>query len=258
MSSISVVVATYNEEENIEDCLKSVKWADEIIVIDDCSTDKTADIAKRYTDKVIVRKHEGPEDAWEENKNYGFSIATGDWILILDADERVPPELASEIKSITASNPEYNGYWVRKNEFYFGIQLKHIAGDTVGLRLFKKGKGKFTCKRVHEQLLVEGKVGILNNPMLHFAHHDISSFISSTNKYTTYEAGYLFNAGVKTNCLKMVVTSLRYFYFLFFKKRGFLDGQGGFIAAVLKSFYQFVKHAKLWELYKDAKNMNHR
>lgn len=256
MSRLSIVIATYNEEENIEECLKSAEFADEIIVIDDCSQDKTVEIAKRYTEKVIVRKHKGPEDAWNENKNYGFNIATCDWILSLDADERVTPKLATEIKSVISSNSKYNGYWIRQKIFYFNVPLNHVMGDAILVRLFKKGKGRFPCKHVHEQLLVEGKLGCLKNPILHFAHRDISKFISSTNKYTTYEAGYLFKAGVKPNWFKMIIGPLRYFYFLFLKKRGYLDGQGGFIVSILKAFYYFLTLAKLWELHKNAKKQD--
>src|SRR3990167_405928 len=161
---ISVVISAFNEEDKIEDCLASAKLiADEIIFVDNTSNDKTVVIAKKYTTKIFIR----PNDPVmiNRNKNFGFTKVTGDWILSLDADERLTPELIREIRSKISVN-QFSGYEIPRKNIIFGKWIKHsIWWPDYNLRLFRKGKGKFPLAHVHEKLEVRGSVGQLQNPM---------------------------------------------------------------------------------------------
>lgn len=248
MDSISVVISAFNEEERIKDCLESVRdLATEIIFIDNSSFDRTLGIVKRYTNKIFIRKNNLMLNI---NKNYGFSRATGDWILSLDADERVTPELAKEIESRIMNNESgINGYWIPRKNVIFGKWIQHsIWWPDYQLRLFKKGKGKFPEKHVHEYLRVEGKTEKLQAPLEHLNYSTISQYIYKMDKiYTESEVEKIIKSGKILTWIDAIRFPVNDFLKTFFAQKGYKDGLHGLVLSVLQAMYQEVVFAKVWE-----------
>ncbi len=243
---LSVVIITYNEEENINDCLESVKWVDEIIIVDGFSTDKTIEICKEYTDKIYQRENTSNLNV---NKSYGFEKATGDWILYLDADERVASELAKEIRNVLSAESKFTAYKMPRKNYYFGHWLKyggHYPDNQ--LRLFMRGKAQFECQHVHEKLQVEGKVGLLHQPLVHYSYPTISQYLKKFDFYTGFEAEYMFKSK-KICCAfcELVINPVLKFIRRYFFKLGFLDGLPGFLACIFHSLGIIVTYGKYWE-----------
>ncbi len=243
---VSVVISAFNEEKKLPDCLESVKKiADEIIVINNSSTDSTEKIAKKYTDKVYTRENLAMLNV---NKNFGFSKASGSWILNLDADERVTKELEEEISKIPDSAPE-NGFLIPRKNILFGKWIKHsIWWPDYQLRLFRRNKGKFAEKHVHEYVEVDGEVGKLQSPIKHLNYESISQYIYKLEKiYTASEVDNLIKSGKKLywyDALRMPVSD---FLKTFFMQKGYRDGLHGLILSLLQSFYMVIVFAKVWE-----------
>lgn len=246
--SISVVLATYNEEKNLPDCLKSVKdFADEIIVVDGESSDKTVDIAKEYGARIVVTKN---HPIFHINKQKAIDLATKDWILQLDADERLTPDLKKEIYSmINNTSSIVNGYWIpRKNWFLGRFLMKGGVYPDYTLRLYKKGKGKLPQKDVHEQAQVQGEVGYLQNPLIHMADPQLKRYLFRFNRYTDLIASQLAQKKTKKNPLVMVqyflIRPFWSFGQIYFRHKGFLDGWQGFVWAFFSSCRFIVAYWK--------------
>lgn len=242
----SVVISAYNEEKRIEDCLKSVSFADEIIVIDNSSSDRTAEIVRKYTSKIFKRTNNLMLNV---NKNFGFSKTTGDWILNLDADERVSEDLQKEIKEILKTTKNINGYWIPRKNIIFG---KWIQSDQwwpdYQLRLFKRNKGKFPEKHVHEYLKVEGDTEKLQYFLIHQNYSSVDQYLyKMLNIYTENEVKNRLEDKVRVGW----IDALRYpaddFLKTFFAKKGYKDGLHGFTLSLLQAFYMEIVFAKLWE-----------
>ncbi|OGH14274.1 MAG: hypothetical protein A2687_01460 [Candidatus Levybacteria bacterium RIFCSPHIGHO2_01_FULL_38_26] len=246
MTKISVVISAYNEEEKIKDCLDSIKnLASEIIFVDNSSSDKTSYIAKRYTNKVFIRKNNLMLNV---NKNYGFLRATGDWILSLDADERVTAELGKEIREkIENSNPV--GYWIPRRNIIFGKWIQNsIWWPDYQLRLFRNGKGKFPEKHVHEYLSVDGKTEQLKNPLDHINYTSISQYIYKMDKiYTESEVENILSKGGQLVWIDAVRMPASDFLKTFFAQKGYKDGLHGLVLSILQAFYAEIVFAKVWE-----------
>lgn len=253
MSTLSIVLSVHNEEKLLEDALKSVKiLADEIIVVDNESTDKTEQIARKYTDKIF--HHSNTPKTLNKPKNFGFSKATGDWILSLDADERVSPELQEEIKRTisvevyeTSSFP--TGYWVSRKNLVFGKWLQHgIWWPDYQLRLFRRGNGKFPGIHNHEFLVVEGQTEKLKNPLIHQSYTSITQYIDKFNHtYTDNEAENFLKSGKKIIWLDALRFPLSDFMTNFFARGSYKDGLHGLVLSILQAFYSFEVFAKVWE-----------
>ncbi len=249
---LSVAIATFNEEKNIEDCLESVKWSDEIVVVDGTSTDKTCKIAKKYTNKVIITTN---KPMFHINKNMAIDNCTSDWILQLDADERVPEELKEEILKVINSNPEANGFLIKRKNYFLGKFLKKGGQypDSV-IRLFKKGKGRLPEKSVHEQVAIEGKVGWLKNDLIHFAYPSFFNYLHRSNRYTTHDAALM----IKGEMPVLKPEFLQYFFIkpyltffnLYIRHKGFLDGFAGFIFAAFSALHHTTTYIKYLEAKK--------
>jgi glycosyltransferase involved in cell wall biosynthesis len=240
---VSVAIITKNEERNIEDALKSVADAREIIVVDSFSSDKTVEICRKYTEKVFQHHWEG----FAKQKQKAVDYAGGEWILILDADERVTPELKTEIKS-AISNANCNGYYIPRENYFIGKWIKHGGWwPDQTLRLFKKDKGHFEVREVHEKVVVEGQTAYLKNPLKHYTYRSISDFVSRADNYSTLAAReikkYSGNAGLFSFTIKPLATFIK----MYFLRRGFLDGTRGLILALLYSYYTLLKYVKVWE-----------
>lgn len=245
---LSVVISAFNEEDKIKDCLDSLKnLAPEIIFVDNSSSDKTPYIAKRYTGKVFTVKN---NPMLNVNKNYGFLRATGDWILSLDADERVTPELAGEIESrIMNHESRISGYWIPRKNIIFGKWIQHsIWHPDYQLRLFRNGKGKFPEKHVHEYLMVEGKTEQLKNHLEHINYTTVSQFIYKMDKiYTESEAEKVISKGKQLGWIEAIRFPVNDFLKTFFTQKGYKDGLHGLVLSILQALYAEVVFAKVWE-----------
>ena len=252
---VSVVISAYNEEEKIEKCLSSVKdLADEIIFVDNSSTDGTVKIARKYTDKIFIRKNNLMLNV---NKNFGFTKATSDWILSLDADEQVTPELASEIMQLSESEA-ISGYFIPRKNIIFGKWIRHTGWyPDFQLRLFRADKGRFAEKQVHEMISLVGATEHLKNPMEHLNYENITQFLNKmVRTYTVSEAENLMSQGYKYNSLDLVRMPLSEFIKRYFAERGYKDGMHGLVLSLLQGFYHFVVFLRLWEAnnYPDEKD----
>ena len=245
MNKISVIIPTYNEENYIEDALKSVDFANEIIVIDSHSQDQTVNIAKRYNCTVISRAF----DNFSNQKNEAIKHATGDWILFLDADERVTQKLKYEILDAVQST-NYSGYKIKFPHFYMNRFLYHHV-DSV-LRLVKNNNLKFTGE-VHEKLQMEGKVGILKNFMLHFTYKGLFHYLSKKDKYAWFQANMRHKKGKKVTYLHLVFKPFYRFFHCYFIKRGFMDGVPGLAVASINAYGVLSRYAKLMLIKKGLK-----
>jgi glycosyltransferase involved in cell wall biosynthesis len=244
MSKLSVVIITKNEERNIADCLATVEWADEIIIVDSFSTDRTVEIAKKYTDKIFQRQFTN----YSDQKNFGAAQASNPWILSIDADERVSSELKEEICQVITKGSS-DGYLIPRLDYMFGKKIKYGGWyPQYHLRLYKKDKGKWV-RAVHEFVTVDGKIEYLKNPLLHFSHLTISNFIQKLDRYTSMEAENLFLQQKKTNIFNIIFLPLIVFIYKYLFCLGFLDGVHGLFLAVSLAYYHFAKHTKLWELW---------
>lgn len=245
MNKISVIISAFNEEENIKDCLESAKWADEIIFVDNTSTDKTIQIAKKYTDKIYTRFN---YPMLNTNKNFGFGKASGDWLISLDADERITPELKKEIKSAVVKN-KYPGYFIPRKNMIFGKWIKHTGWyPDHQLRLFKKGKGKFPEKHVHEMVKLDGQAGYLKEHILHLNYLTVSQFIQKLDRiYTPNEAENLLEKKKAVVWQDAIRFPVKEFINRFFAQKGYKDGLHGLVLSLLMAFYHLVVFAKVWE-----------
>ena len=245
MTALSVIVITHNEEKNIGECLESVRWADEIIVVDSQSTDKTVEIAKKYTDNDHVTSWIG----YSESKNIALSRSSGQWILWIDADERVPKNLAEEIQSIVRKDSSgFAGYEIARRAYFIGKWIRHCGwypGYVV--RLFRKEGVRFNDALVHEKLEINGTIGRLTNDLLHYTDENLFHYFSKFNSYTSLAARELAPKGRKISLYDLLVRPPYLFFKMYILKLGFLDGMHGFVLSILSANYVFIKYAKLWD-----------
>jgi glycosyltransferase involved in cell wall biosynthesis len=244
---LSVVVITLNEEERIRECLASVAWADEIVVVDAGSDDKTVALAREVTDHVVVRAWEG----FAAQKNFAIERATGDWVLSLDADEQVEPGLRDEIRRVLAAPGGYAGFRLARRNIVWGRWIRHggLYPDWQ-LRLFRRDAGRFADRAVHESVTVTGRVGRLAAPLLHHSYRDVSDFLRRADRYSTLAAEEWIRSGRVFRARHLVSAPLGRFLSMYVVHRGFLDGARGFLLAVLYAYYVFVRSAKIWEMTK--------
>ncbi len=244
---ISAALATFNEEENVLDCLLSLKkFASEIVVVDGTSTDRTAEIAKKEGAKVIKTTN---KSMFHINKNMAIDACGGKWIFLIDADERVSNELAEEIKEIVGKNPQQNGFWVpRANWFLGGFLKKGGAYPDSVIRLFKNGKGRLPQKDVHEQVKISGEVGSLKNDILHLADPAFSRYLMRANRYTQQTAQNYSKQDVKKDTATFfyycVIKPLAIFLKLYFRHKGYQDGFRGFVWAFFSGAHVFFAYVK--------------
>lgn len=241
---ISAVVLAKNEEKNIVDCLERLSFCDEILVIDDNSHDRTVEIARKNGARVIVHSL---NDDFSKQRNYGLKMATYDWVLFIDADERVNNNLANEIRRKIAEG-KYNAFFVKRIDTIWGKRLKYgEIGSKWLLRLGRKDAGKW-AGMVHEGWIIHGRVGELNNELDHYPHQSIEEFLKEINYYTTIRANELFKEGEKVHWYNIIFYPKAKFLINFFFKRGFLDGIQGLVFALMMSFHSFLVRGKLWLL----------
>ena len=248
MFKVSVIIITLNEQKNLPDCLESVKWADEIVIVDSESKDQTAEIARNFGCRVIVNSWPGHQ----EQKNVALNMASHEWILSVDADERITPEIQSEVQKIISNPSSLDGYTFPRKNMFLGRWMRHGGWypDRV-LRLFRKKKGQFGGINPHDHVLISsGSVGDLPFPIIHFSYISIEQYINKQSAYSRIGAKELFNSRGKRkiSSLSMIVKFITKFLETYFWKRGLLDGFHGLIVSVGGAYFAMIREARVWEL----------
>jgi len=247
MAKLSVVVICFNEEAILEKCLSAVQWADEIVVLDSFSMDRTLEIARQHTKRVFQNEWQG----YARQKALALTYASHPWILSLDADEVVSPALAEEIQAILARDADLAGYRIPRMTFYLGRFLRHCWYPDFKVRLFQKALGRWSEDEVHETIVLEGPSGKLEHPLLHYSFPSIREHLGTIQQYTSLGSAALARSGRSFSVVRLLGSPLFMFLQQYIGKRGFLDGIPGLVASVLSAFHEFVKYAKLYELEKN-------
>jgi len=248
MTKISIIVNTYNEEENIKRCLESVKWADEIIVVDMYSTDKSVKIAKKFGAKIFFHKH---IYIVEPVRNFALRQAQGDWVLILDPDEEIPPELAKILKHLATNHEGLNYFRLPRKNIIFGKWIRHSRWwpDYV-IRFFKKGSVRWS-EKIHSVPLTRGEGRDLEakevNAITHYNYQSISQYLSRLDRYTTIQAKDLMESGYKFSWRDMLKKPMGEFLSRFFVGESYKDGLHGLAISLLQAFSELIKYLKVWE-----------
>jgi len=254
---LSVALATLNEERSLGNCLDSVKGlADEVVVVDGLSSDRTVEIAKFFGAKVIVTDN---KPIFHINKQQAIDECQGEWILQLDADEVVTPELAEEIRQVVEKDTDSPAaYWIKRKKMFLGRWIKKGGQypDPV-IRLFRRKKAFLPCKSVHEQMVIEGEISWLKNPMLHFPTPSFSVYITKDNRYSTLTALQMkeknLSLGLFDSMIQIILTPLKVFLSIYIWHKGFLDGFPGFVFAFYSGLHQMTAYIKYWEIKTSGK-----
>ena len=241
---LSVVVVTRNEEDRLRACLESVAWADQIVVVDAESDDKTVTIAREFTDHVVVR----PWPGYAAQKNVAIEMATGEWVLSLDADEVVSTELTAEIRRVLAADGPADGYAVPRRNIFWGRWVRHggLYPDWQ-LRLFRRGRGRFIERAVHESVRVDGRVERLAGHLEHRSYRDVGDFLARADRYAALAAADAVAQGRRAGARDFVLRPLGRFLSMYVLYRGVLDGWRGFLLASLYAYYVLIRAVKIWE-----------
>lgn len=254
MIPVSVVIVTKNEERNIRDALESIKDFEDIVIVDSFSEDRTIEICREYTKRVFQQQWEG----YARQKQTAVNYAEKPWVLILDADERVTPELKEEISHLFTHLPSpittlYHGFYVPRKNFFLGRWIKYGGWwPDYTIRFFRKESAYIEEREVHERVIVNGPIGYLKNPLEHYTYRSISEYLLKMERYSTLSAKEIIKKNPCPSNLslltKMVLRPPFTFIKMFFLRLGFRDGIYGFILAVLYSFYTFLKYLKAREI----------
>jgi len=257
---ITAIIITYNEEKNIKDCLESVKFLDEILVIDSNSTDHTVEIVKTlilslskdYNSRLSggIKIISTGITSVTEKRKLALTLAANDWLIFLDADERLTEELRNEILALAPKlNDNISGYYINRRNYYLGKWIKHCGiYPDYHLRLFNKHKAHITERVIHECVEVTGSTAKLNNDFLHYTVDGIEQMVDKINYYSTYEALEHFNNGKKITKLGVFTHALSAFLRVFISRKGYKDGLPGFYVSIMDSMVNFLTHLKLLKL----------
>jgi glycosyltransferase involved in cell wall biosynthesis len=251
MPTLSVILITRNEESNLDDCLASLEGvAQQIVVVDSNSTDRTLEIANNYG-ALMAYPTDWP--GFGPQKNRALDLATGDWVLSLDADERLTPALKSEILTAINHSAHVDCFAIPRLSWYCGRFIRHSgwSPDYVE-RLFKRGTARFSDDLVHERLIPNGTVAKLKNPMLHYSFMNYAQVLDKLNRYSSASAEQAFLRGKKSNPAKAVLHGMWAFIRTYILRAGFLDGPQGFALAVSNAHGTYYRYMKLWQLNQDA------
>ncbi|RKY31219.1 MAG: hypothetical protein DRP74_05300 [Candidatus Omnitrophota bacterium] len=249
MIDLSVVVITRNEEKNIEDCLASVAgWAGEILIVDDLSTDKTLDLASKFTERIISRKM----DLEGRHRNYAYSQAKNLWVLSLDADERATPELKNEIEEVLKNGTEFNGFTIPRKNYIGNYWVKHGGWyPSPQLKLFRKDKFRYEETGVHPRAFMDDPCGHLKSDIVHFSYKNFEDFFHKLNNQTSREAQKWFKQDKPMRLGRFIWRAIDRFMRTYLGKRGYKDGFIGFVVAFNAGLYQFLSYLKYCELTRE-------
>lgn len=244
VSGLSVVVITRNEEANIERCLRSAAWADEIVVVDSQSSDRTAELARAFTEKVLVTEWRG----YAAMRELAVTRAAHDWILWVDADEVITAELAAEIRQTLDGDAEVAAYAIPLRTFFLGKWIRHCGWyPDYKIRLFRKDRASFSQALVHEGVIVEGPMRRLKAALLHFTAPSLGHYWKKLDAYSSLSAEEMRRQGRQGRLFDLWIRPAVRFLNMYVLRLGFLDGAHGFVLCALSSYYVFAKYAKLWE-----------
>ncbi len=243
MEKLSALVLTKNEEENIEGCLNSINWIDEIVVVDSLSEDNTKEICLDYKNVIF---YEREFDDFSSQRNYGLEKISNPWVFVIDADERCTPELREEIEKVL-ENPEVEGFEMPRKNYFLGKWIKYCGWyPDMSLQIFKS---KYRYKGiVHESPNINGETKKLKNDLIHYTYKDLKSYIDKINQYTSLDAIKKYNAGKKRGISYILLRPFVEFLKKYIFQKGFLLGSQGLILSILTAYYQFLKNIKLWEI----------
>jgi len=247
---LSAYVIAYNDERNMRACLESVAgWADELIVVDSHSIDKTAAIARSFTDKIYQVDFQG----FGQLRNQAVSYCSHEWVFSLDTDERMTPELREEIRQVLSRGPEADAYFVPRKNFFLGRWIRHCGWypDYRQPQLFRKSRFRYRQELVHESFDCDGVVGHLKQPALQYPFWDIDHYIAKQDRYSDLMARRMVEQGRRFSAHQLVTHPLAAFIKMYCLRKGFLDGMPGLILSGLYGYYTFMKYAKFWELTKN-------
>jgi len=253
LMDISAVIITYNEEARLEGALKSLQGiASEIVVVDCYSTDHTVKIARKYTDKVFERSWTG----FADQKNFANSQAKFPWILSLDADERISPELREELLELKDTEPDCSGFSIPRLAFYLGRWIRHAGWyPDRKIRLFRRDRARWEGEYVHERLVLEGKTRKLKGPIHHFTYRNVSDHLSRINRFSDLGAQKLYARRKKCRLHHLLFLPLFRFVKAYVFQMGFLDGFAGLVISVLTGYAVFVRYVKLREIWKKGERI---
>jgi glycosyltransferase involved in cell wall biosynthesis len=247
LAEISVVVTTYNEESNIGRCLEPLQGFGEIVVVDSHSTDRTLEIARRHPVRIHARDYESAA----KQKNWALGVVRHDWVLVLDADEELTPELRREIAAL---HPELPGYWIRRDSEYLGRRI-HFCGwqqDKV-LRLFRRDRGRYVETEVHEEVSLDGRAGLLRGRLRHYPYRSLEQHLQKINAYTTRGAKDFVRGGGRLPFLRLLLNPPLRFLRMYILQLGFLDGAQGLVLCLVSAYGVMLKYAKARELARNAR-----
>jgi len=241
---LSALVTTKNEERVIRACLESIRWADEVVVVDSGSTDGTLEIARSIADQVLEHEYESPA----AQKNWALPKLRHSWVLILDADERVTPDLRREIESVLADPSRSDGYWIGRENYFYGKPIRSAGWqrDRV-LRLFDRSKGAYRPVLVHEEVELHGRVDRLRARLLHEPYRDLDQYFEKWSRYSRWSAEELRRRGVRASWLRLLLRPWLRFGRMYLLEGGFREGRRGIVLCGLAAFSVFTKYARRWE-----------
>jgi glycosyltransferase involved in cell wall biosynthesis len=253
MPRVSVIIIALNQEDNIVPCLETVRWADDIVIVDSGSEDRTLERARDFTDRIFTISWPGFGAA----KNYALNQARGDWIFSLDTDERVSEALREEILAAVRTDGQFAGYKVPRKNYFGGRWVKRLGWyPDYTLRLFQKGNGRFRERAVHEEVLVNGPVGFLQHPLDHYSYDSVSDYLARQDRYARLAAQEMLREGRRPRAGELFWRPCSHFFKLYVLRLGFLEGRLGYTLALLSSLYNFLKYYYLRELLHETEDVH--
>ena len=245
MPKLTAIVPTFNEEAMIAECLDSVRWVDEVLVVDSFSDDKTQEIARRLGARVL--QHEYLNSAAQ--KNWAIPQASHPWVLLVDADERVTPELREEIRAILETEPGHDGYWILRSNHFLGRKMNHCGWETDKvIRLFRRDVARYEEKEVHAEIALPGPLPLLRHPLLHYSFRSFSQYWRKMQLYSDWGASQMWKEGKRAGWVSIGLRPVQRFLKMYVARQGFRDGLHGLVLSMLGAFTVFLKYAKLWEI----------
>jgi glycosyltransferase involved in cell wall biosynthesis len=251
---LTAIVTTFNEEVNVKACLESLDFADEILLVDSFSTDRTLAIARAFPGgklRIVQREYFGSA----AQKNWAMDQVSTPWILIVDADERVPEALAGEIQSVLEAGPTAKHYFIRRQNFFLGRLIRHSGWSTDKVvRLFERGAARYPNRRVHADLATHGPTPTLAHPMLHETYRSMDQALEKLHRYATWAAADAYRANRSPGPIELVFRPVWRFFRMYVVQAGFLDGRHGLVLCALQAYGVFLKWARVWEWQRFAEN----
>lgn len=248
-NKLTIIIPCCNEEDNIAECIETALWADEVFVVDSFSSDRTVEIARGYDVRLV--QHEYVNSA--RQKNWAIPQAKCEWVMVLDADERITPELRARVEKLLAGKPQHAAYSIKRMSYFFGKMIRHCGWHKDYLtRLFKRDEGRYEDLEVHADVKVSGSVGRIDQFLIHYTDVSFEQYFEKFERYTTLSAADLYRKGVRATWFRMFARPVWRFVRMYFIRLGLLDGMHGLVLCGLSAMVVFTKYAKLWEMRRNG------